>query len=168
MENSVIVREERRMSDTALFWTCMIASIAIGLTITYCSGIFGGVGNIQKSPFTVPDWLVIALPPVIFVHMGLSLFLALRENAYTVGSKMVRAWMWTFWTLLFVAQSILPYFVFHGMPVAAYIVASLAGGLALGTAILAYQHSISSGIVMTVLLAVTTVIMIYLGYWAFA
>lgn len=168
MENSVIAREERRMSNSALLWTCVLASLAIGLTIAYCSGIFGGVGNIQKSPFTVPDWLVIALPPVIFLHMGLTLYFALRENIYTEGSRMVRAWMWAFWMLQFVAQAILPYFVFHGMPVAAYIVASLAGGLALGTTILAYQHSIISGAIMTVLLAVTSVIMIYLGYWAFA
>ena len=156
------------MSNAALFWTCMLVSLAIGLTITYCSGIFGGVGRIQKSPFTVPDWLVIALPPVVFIHMGLSLFFALRENVYSTGSRMVRTWMWVFWTLLFAAQSMLPYFVFHRMPVAAYIVASLAGGLALGTTILMYQHAISAGIVMTILTAVTSIMIIYLGYWAFA
>ncbi len=100
--------------------------------------------------------------------MALSLYLALRENIYTSQGRMVRAWMWVFWLTLFVATAILPYFVFRGMPVAAYIVASIAGGLALGTTILSYQQSIGAGVVMTIFTAVMSVIMIYLGYWAFA
>lgn len=151
-----------------LFWVVMLVTLSIGLTVAYSSGILGGVRYIQKAPFVVPDWLVIALPPVLFLHMGLSLFFALRENVYTTGGRMVRTWMWIFWVALFAALSFLPYFVFHGMPVAGYIVSSLAGGLALGSTILMYQHSGAAGVVMTILLAVTTVIMIYLGYWAFA
>ncbi len=156
------------MSNAALFWVCMIVTLAIGLTVAYCSGIINGVQNIEVAPFVAPDWLVIALPPVLFLHMALPLYLALRENIYTSQGRMVRAWMWVFWLTLFVATAILPYFVFHGMPVAAYIVASLAGGLALGTTILSYQQSIGAGVVMTIFTAVMSVIMIYLGYWAFA
>lgn len=168
MEDTVIVKNERRLSNMALMWTCLLATIAIGLTVAYCSGIFRGVDYIEKSPFTVPNWLVIALPPVLFLHMGLSLYFVLRENIYTETGKNVRIWTVVFWTALFAALAMLPYFVFYGMPVAAYIVASLAGGLALGSTILMYIHSVPAGVTMTILLAVTSVIMVYLGYWAFA
>ncbi|MCH5162128.1 MAG: tryptophan-rich sensory protein [Clostridiales bacterium] len=168
MENTVIVKDEKRLSSMALFWVCMLTTIGIGLLISYCSGIFGGVNNIEKSPFLVPNWVVIALFPVIYVHMGLALYFTLNENVYTQSGRNVRAWTWVFWLGLFAAISMMPYFLFHGMTVASYIVASLAGGLALGTTILMYQQSGAAGVTMTILLAVITVVMIYLGYWAFA
>ncbi len=168
MEETVIVKEERRLSNMALMWVSVLVTLGLGLLIAYCSGIFGGVSHIQKSPFVVPYWLVIAVPPVLFLHMGIALYFTLRENVYTSSGKSVRNWTLVFWAALFAALAFMPYFLFHGMPVAAYIVASLAGGLALGTTILMYQQSIPAGLTITILLAVTTIIMIYLGYWAFA
>ncbi len=168
MEQRVVEKEQRRLSDTALFWVCVLLSLAIGLTIAYSSGIIGGVNGIEVAPFTVPDWLVNTLPPVLFLHMGVALFFALRENIYTEKGRTVRTWTCVFWTALFIALAILPYFVFHGMTVGGYIVASIAGGLALGSTILMYFHSVGAGVTMTILTAVVSVMMIYLGYWAFA
>ena len=54
------------------------------------------------------------------------------------------------------------------MPTAAYIMSSITTALALGTTILCYRQSIAAGVVMTVFLVVVGLIMIYLGYWAFA
>ncbi len=168
MEEKVIVKTEKRLSNMTLFWVSVLLTLGVGLTIAYCSGIINGVDHIEIAPFTVPNWLVIALPPVLFLHMGVALYFAIRENIYTEQGRAVRTWMWVFWLTLFAALAMLPYFVFNGMPIAAYIVASLAGGLALGSTILMYLHSVPAGITMTILLAVTSVIMIYLGYWAFA
>ena len=168
MENTVIVKDERRLSSMALFWVSVLTTVGLGLLVAYCSGIFGGVGNIEKSPLVVPDWVVIALFPVIYLHMGIALYFTLNQNVYSSSARGVRAWTWVFWIAYFAAIGMTPYFLFHGMTVASYIVASLAGGLALGTTILMYQQSIGAGITMTILLAVTSLIMVYLGYWAFA
>lgn len=168
MENTVIVKDEKRLSSMTLFWVCVLTTIGLGLLVAYFSGIFGGVNNIEKAPLLVPDWVVIALFPVIYLHMGLALFFTLNQNVYTESGKNVRGWTWVFWLALFAAVSMTPYFLFHGMTVASYITASLAGGLALGATILMYQQSIAAGITMTILLAVVSLMMAYLGYWSFA
>ncbi len=169
MKETIVAREEKRqISDMALFWLCLIGTVAVGLTISYCSGILNGIGQLKELPMYLPDWLVIAIPPVLFVHMGIALFLALRENVYTDGGRMVRNWTWAFWITLMVATAITPYFVFHGMPTASYALATVSTALALGTMILCYRQSIASGFVMTVFFIVTALIMVYLGYWAFA
>lgn len=168
MENSVIVKSERRLQGMALFLVCMLSTLGIGLTVAYCSGIFQGVANTSRLPFIIPRWLVIATPPVLFAHLGLGLFLALRENVYTDGGRMVRGWMWAMWIALFAVTAATPYFIYYNMPMAAYIMSAIGTALAIGTAMLIYRQSIWGGIVMTVFLAVVALIMVYLGYWAFA
>ncbi len=152
----------------ALFLVCMLSTLGIGLTVAYCSGIFQGVANTSRLPFIIPRWLVIAMPPVLFAHLGLGLFLALRENVYTDGGRMVRGWMWAMWIALFAVTAATPYFIYYNMPMAAYIMSAIGTALAIGTAMLIYRQSIWGGIVMTVFLAVVALIMVYLGYWAFA
>ncbi|MDE6294325.1 MAG: hypothetical protein K2L88_06880 [Clostridiales bacterium] len=168
MENSVSVNNQKRLSSMALFWVCVLATVGIGLTISYCSGIFGTVSAYaSRLPFRIPKWLVIATPPILFVHMGIALFLVLNNNVYDYNQRMVRNWTWAFWLTLFVATAITPYFIYHGMPIAAYIVSSIATALAIGTTILCYRGSIGAGVVMTVFLIVVSLIMVYLGFWAF-
>ncbi len=166
--NSVIVNDERRLSDTALFLVCVLATVGIGLAISYSSGIFGGVANAANLPFRIPRWLVIAAPPVLFVHLGLALFFVLRENVYTDSGRVVRGWTWAFWITTFIATAITPFFIYHGMPIAAYVMASITTALALGTMMLCYRQSVASGVVTTIFFIVVALIMIYLGYWAFA
>lgn len=168
MENSVIVNDEKRLSGTALFLLCVLATVGIGLAISYSSGIFGGVKNAASLPFVIPRWLVIAAPPVLFFHMGLALFLTLRENVYTENGRIVRGWTWAFWVTTFIATAITPFFIYHGMPIAAYIMSSITTALALGTMMLCYKNAVSAGVVMTIFFIVVALIMIYLGYWAFA
>lgn len=168
MENSVIVKTEKRLSNVALFLLCTLATVGIGLAVSYCSGIFGRVANSANLPFIIPKWLVIATPPILFFHLGLALYFVLRENVYTDKGKMVRGWTWAFWITLFIATAITPFFIYHNMPTAAYIMSSITTALALGTTILCYRQSIAAGVVMTVFLVVVGLIMIYLGYWAFA
>ena len=168
MENSVIVKDEKRLSGTALFLLCVLATVGIGLAISYSSGIFGGVKNAASLPFIIPRWLVIAAPPVLFFHLGLALFLVLRENVYTEMGRVVRGWTWAFWITTFIATAITPFFIYHGMPIAAYIMSTVGTALALGTLLLCYKQSIGAGVVMTIFFVVVTLIMIYLGYWAFA
>ena len=168
MENSVIVKNEKRLSGVALFLLCVLTTVGIGLTVSYCSGIFGNVANTARLPFIIPKWLVIAMPPVLFLHLGVALFLVLRENVYTDNGKMVRGWTWAFWITLFIATAITPYFIYHNMPIAAYIMASITTALALGTMILAYRQSVGAGVVMGIFFIVVALIMVYLGYWAFA
>ncbi len=168
MENSVIVKTEKRLSNVALFLLCTLATVGIGLAVSYCSGIFGRVANSANLPFIIPKWLVIATPPILFFHIGLALYFVLRENVYTDNGKMVRGWTWAFWITLFIATAITPFFIYHNMPTAAYIMSSITTALALGTTILCYRQSIAAGVVMTVFLVVVGLIMIYLGYWAFA
>lgn len=168
MENSVFVKTERRMSSVALFLVCVLATLAIGLTVSYCSGIFGNVPYASALPFRLPKWLVIAIPPVLYLHLGIALFLVLRENVYTDNGKMVRGWTVAFWILTFIATSITPYFIYHGMPIAAFILSSITTALAFGTMILSYRQSVAAGIVMTIFFIVVGLIMVYLGYWAFA
>ena len=152
----------------ALFWVTVLATVGIGLTISYCSGIFGKVSAYASNlPFIIPKWLVIATPPVLFLHLGIALFLVLNENVYTSYGRMVRGWTWAFWIALFISTAITPYFIYHGMPIAAYIMSTIATALAVGTTILAYRGSIGSGVVMTVFTVVVALIMIYLAYWAF-
>ena len=168
MNNSVIVRDEKRMSSAALFIVCVLATVGIGLAISYSSGIFGGVANPSALPFIIPRWLVIALPPILYLHLAIALFLVLRENVYTDNGRMVRGWTWAFWLTLFVATSMTPFFIYYNMPIAAYIMSSITTALALGTTILAYKQSIGSGVVMTIFFLVVALIMVYLGFWAFA
>lgn len=152
----------------ALFWACVLTTVGIGLTIAYCSGIFGGVyAYASKLPFRIPRWLVIATPPVLFLHLGIALFLVLNENVYTEYGRMVRGWTWAFWITLFISTAITPYFIYHGMPVAAYIMSTIATALSVGTTILAYRQSVGAGVVMTIFTVVVALIMVYLGYWAF-
>ena len=152
----------------ALFGVCMLATVGIGLTIAYCSGIFGNVSAYaSRLPFRIPKWLVIATPPVLFVHMGLAVFLILNNDAYEYTDGMVKGWTWAFWITLFIATAITPYFIYHGMPIAAYIVSTIGVALAIGTTLLAYRNSIGAGVVMTVFMIVVTLIMVYLAYWAF-
>lgn len=168
MNNSVVVRDEKRVSGIALFLMCVLATVGIGLAITYSSGIFGGVANTSALPFVIPRWVVIALPPVLFFHLGLALFLVLNENVYTENGRMVRGWTWAFWLTLFVATSITPFFIYYNMPIAAYIMSSITTALALGTTVLAYKQSIRGGVVMTIFFIVVALLMVYLGFWAFA
>ena len=163
-----VIKSERRMSNTALFWSLVFAIVGIGTTIAYCSGIMNGIRGIQRAPFVAPDWLVIALPPVLFVHQALAMYLTLKQNVYTTNGRMVRLWTWAFQIMLFLLLAFLPYFVFHSMPVGAYIVSTFAAAMALGATILTYRQTVGGGVLMTILFAVTTVVMIYLGYWAFA
>lgn len=151
-----------------LFIGCMFAILGIGTTIAYCSGIFGGVQYIQRAPFVVPDWLVISLPPVLFLHQALAMFLTLRQNVYTNELRSVRNATWVFQIMLLIALAFLPYFVWGGMLTAAFAVATIASSIALGTMILTYRQTIGGGVLLTVLFAVTSLIMLYLGYWAFA
>ena len=165
--NSVIVRNERKISSMALFWLCLLATVGAGLTVAYCSGILGGVNHLAGIPLAIPRWVVIATPPVLFVHLGLALFFVLDQNVYTQNGKAVRACLWVFWVMLFIATAILPYFIVNNMAIAAYIVATIATAFALGTTVLAYNHTIAGGVVMTIFLAAIVLIMVYLGYWAF-
>lgn len=168
MENSVSVNNQRRLSSMALFWVCLLTTVGIGLTISYCSGIFGNVSAYaSRLPFRIPKWLVIATPPILFVHMGIALYLVLDNNVSSYSERMVRGWTWAFWITLFIATAITPYFIYHGMPIAAYVMATITTALAIGTTLLCYRSSIASGVVMTVFLIVVTLIMVYLGYWAF-
>lgn len=168
MENSVIVNDEKRLSGTALFLLCVLATVGIGLAISYSSGIFGGVANAAALPFIIPRWVVIAVPPVLFLHLGVALFLVLRESVHSETGRMVRGWTWAFWITLFIATAITPFFIYHGMPLAAYIMSAIVTALALGTMILSYYGSTASGVVMTIFFIVVSLIMVYLGFWAFA
>ncbi len=168
MEDSVVVRNQRRLSDAALFWVCTLLTVGIGLAIAYSSGIINGQNGLTNLPYRFPDWSIIVMPPVLFLHLGLALFFALRQNVYTANGRTARVWMWVFWTALFVATSIAPYFVFYNMPLASYIVATIGCALAIGTMILMYYHSTAAGIVMTIFFLVSVSTMVYLGYWAFA
>ncbi len=165
--NSVIVRNDRKISSMVLFWVCVLATVGVGLTVAYCSGILGGINHLANIPLAIPRWLVIAIPPVLFVHMGLALFFELNENIYTQNGRAVRTCMWIFWTMLFIATAILPYFIVNNMAVAAYIVSTIATAFAIGTTILMYNHTIAGGVVMTIFLVAISLIMVYLGYWAF-
>lgn len=167
MNNSVTVKTERRLSSTALFWVCVLATVGIGLTVSYCSGIFGRVANASRLPFIIPKWLVIATPPVLFLHLGIALFFALDRNVYSDGARMVRGWLWAFWIATFIATSATPYFIYRGMEIASYVMSTVATALAIGTTILCYRQSIPSGAVMTVFTLVVALIMIYLAAWAF-
>lgn len=151
-----------------MFLLCVLATVGIGLAISYSSGIFGGVANTSSLPFIIPRWLVIAAPPVLFFHLGLALFFVLRENVYTETGRMVRGWTWAFWIATFIATAITPFFIYHGMPLAAYIMSSITTALAIGTMILSYYNSTAGGVVMTIFFVVVALIMVYLGYWAFA
>ena len=168
MEEKVIVKSERRVSDTVLFIGCVFAIVGLGLTIAYCSGIFYGVQHIQRAPFVVPNWLVIALPPVLFLHQAVALFLTLRQNVYSRELRSVRRATWVFQVMLFFTLAFLPYFVWGGMMAGAFAVATVSSALALGTLILTYRQTIGGGVWMTILFIVTSLIMLYLGYWAFA
>lgn len=167
MENDTTINQERKISDYALFWTIMLATLAVGLALVYSSGILNGVQGLQRPPFVVPDGLIFALPPVVFVHFGLSLFLALRQPHYTQGAKRIRNWTCVFWVMLFITHVLIPFFTFHGVEVGAYVAATLASGLAIGTTILMYQNAVSAGIISTILCAVTIVITVFLGAWIF-
>lgn len=166
MENSVIVKTERRMSSVALFLVCVLATVGIGLTVSYCSGIFGSVPYASALPFVIPKWVVIAIPPVLFLHLGLALFLVLNQNVYTQNGKMVRGWFVAFWLATFIATAVTPYFIYYGMPIAAYILSSITTATAFGTMILSYRQSVAAGVVMTIFFIVVALIMVYLGYWA--
>lgn len=168
MNNSMSVNNEKRLSGTALFIITVLATVGIGLAISYSSGIFGTVsGYASRLPFIIPKWLVIATPPVLFLHLALSLFFVLRENVYSDNARIVRNWTWAFWITLFIATAITPFFIYHGMPIAAYIMATITTALALGTTVLCYRASVPAGGIMTVFLIVVTLIMVYLAYWAF-
>ncbi len=167
MEEKVIVKSEKRVSNVMLFIGCMFAILGLGTTIAYCSGIFSGVQYIQRAPFVVPDWLVIALPPVLFLHQAIAMYLTLRQNIYSNELRSIRNASWVFQILLFLALAFLPYFVWGGMLTTAFAVATVACSIALGTLILTYRQTIGGGVLMTILFVVTSLIMIYLGYWAF-
>lgn len=166
MDNSVIVKDEKRLSGVALLIVCVLATVGIGLTVSYCSGIFGPCPYASKLPFVLPKWLVIALPPVLFLHLGLALTCVLNQNVYTDNARMVRGWTWAFWIGTFIATAITPYFIYHGMPIAAYVLSSITTALAFGTMVLSYRSSIAAGAIMTVFFIVVALLMVYLGYWA--
>ncbi|MCH5158908.1 MAG: hypothetical protein J1F33_06920 [Clostridiales bacterium] len=168
MEEKVIVKSERRVSNTVLFIGCVFAIVGLGLTIAYCSGIFRGVQYIQRTPFVVPDWLVIALPPVLFLHQAIAMFLTLRQNVYSSELRSVRKATWVFQVLLFFTLAFLPYFVWGGMMTGAFAVATIASALALGSTILTYRQTVGGGVWMTILFIVSALITLYIGYWAFA
>ena len=152
----------------ALFWVCLLTTVGIGLAISYCSGIFGNVSAYaSRLPFRIPKWLVIAAPPILFAHMGIALYLVLDNTVSGYTERMVRGWTWAFWISLFIATAITPYFIYHGMPIAAYVLSAVTTAIAIGTTLLCYRSSIGAGLVMTVFLIVVTLIMVYLGYWAF-
>ena len=152
----------------ARFWLCLLTTVGIGLAISYCSGIFGNVSAYaSRLPFRIPKGWVIAAPPVLFAHMGIALYLVLDNSVSSYTERMVRGWTWAFWISLFIATSITPYFIFHGMPIAAYVMSTITTALAIGTTLLCYRSSISAGFVMTIFLIVVTLIMVYLAYWAF-
>lgn len=166
--NSIIAKDEKRPSSIVLFSVIMLATLGLGLTVAYCSGILNGTANLAPTPFTLPDWLVIAIPPVMFFELALGLFFTLRENIYTANGRMVRVWTWIFWCALFLMTAFTPYFIFNGMPIAAYIMATITTALAIGTTILVYRQTLAGGVMMTVFLAISMLVMVYLGYWVFA
>lgn len=168
MENNSVIVNDKRLSGVALFIITMLTTVGIGLAVSYSSGIFGGIANSANLPFVIPRWLVIAAPPVLFFHLALALFFVLRENVYTESGRIIRGWTWAFWITTFIATAITPFFIYHGMPIAAYVMSSVTTALALGTTILSYRQSIAGGVVMTIFFVVVALIMVYLGYWAFA
>lgn len=168
MDNSVIVKNEKRPSSVVLFSVIMLATLGLGLAIAYCSGIMKGTAGIAPKLFSVPDWVVIAIPPVMFFELALGLFFTLRENIYTASGRMLRVWTWIFWCALFLMTAFTPYFIFNGMPIAAYIMATITAALGIGTTIMVYRQTLIGGMMMTVFLAISMLVMIYLGYWVFA
>lgn len=168
MEQSVIVNAERRPSNVAIFFACMFTILGVGLTIAYCSGIMEGIRNTSSLPFIIPRWIVLSIPPILFFHQALGLFFALKENVYTTGARMVRAWTWVFQVSLFLMMCFTPYLIYHNQPVGAYVMSTITAALALGATILTYRQSIAGGIVMTILFLALSLIMIYTGFWAFA
>lgn len=146
----------------------MFSILGVGLTIAYCSGIMDGIRNTANLPFIVPQWLVLAIPPVLFFHQALGLYFALKQNVYTESGRMVRVWTWVFQVSLFFMMAFTPYLAFHNQPLAAYVMSTITAALALGATILTYRQSVAGGVVMTILFLVLSLLMIYLGYWAFA
>lgn len=167
-DQNVIVKAERRPSSMAILLTCLFVIVGLGTTIAYCSGIMNGVQHLQKAPFVSPDWVAIAIPPVVLLHQALALWQTLNQNVYTENGRMVRNWTIVFQTVLFLLIAFAPYFLFNSMEVAAYIVTTIAFATALGATILSYMQSKAAGVLMTILTAVVGLVMVYLGYWAFA
>ncbi len=168
MEKSVIVNAEKRPSNIAIFFACMFTILGVGLTIVYCSGILGGMKNTANLPVEIPYWLTLAIPPVVFFHQALALFLTLKQNVYTESGRMVRTWTWVFQVALFLMMCFTPYLAFHNQPIASYVMSTVTAALALGATVLTYRQTIAGGVVMSILFVVLSLIMIYLGYWAFA
>lgn len=164
MEQNVITSERRRLSDMSLFWLCLIGTVGVGLTLSYCSGILRGINYLGGLPFALPAWFVIAIPPMLFVIMGVSLFMTVRMHA----NGMLRAWTWVFWLALLGMTATLPYAICYNNPVGAYVMSTIASALAIGTAILMYRQSIAAGVMITVVFVWLALIMLYLGFWAFA
>lgn len=166
MEESVIIDTTKRTSATLLFFVSVLATVALGTVIAYCSGIMSGINRLGGIPFGLPDWLVITIPPVLFLHMGLALFFVLRREVKDEMMRAVRTWTWVMWSVLMLVTAFTPYFIFHNMPVASFVMATIMTAFAIGTTILCYRQSIAAGVIMTVFLIVSALIMIYLAYWA--
>lgn len=169
MENSVSVNNQGKLSDASLFWLCVFATVGAGLAISYSSGILGRLTVFRDNlPFIIPKGWVIAMPPILFTMLGVSLFFVLRENVYNYADRITRSWTWAFWLTLFAASAITPYFIYYGMPVAAYILSAITVALSTGYTILGYRASTPAGAIMTVYTMIVALIMVYLGFWAFA
>ena len=152
----------------AVFWLCLIGTVGIGLAISYCSGILRGIGSLSGLPFTLPAWFVIAIPPMLFVVLGLALFFTLRENVYTHNGNVMRAWTVAFWIALFGMIATTPYAMMYNNSVGAYVMITIASALALGTTILMFRQNVAAGVLSAIVLVWAVLIMVYFGFWAFA
>lgn len=169
MENNVVVQETKsKAASVVLFFVCAFFVTGAGTAITYASGVTAGFGAFPSVGWiTIPDWVFIAALPVLFLHIGISLFFVCHQNVYTKSGVAMRTWSIVLLALLFAITCALPFCLFADAMTVSYILACAQACVCLALIILCAKYSVGAMIFMIPFIILTAGMVYLSGVWAF-
>lgn len=167
MENTLTVNERSALNKTVLFIVCALLVTAAGTAITYCSGVLNGMSRLPQQGYNVPSWIMITILPVLFFHLGVSLFFVLKNSPASAEAKTIRNWSVTLLAVLFTVLCIMPFLMFNGMMTAAFALNCTLTSLSIALAIMDGRYSMGSTIINIPFIIVSALLVLFTGYMAF-
>lgn len=116
---------ELTKKKSSAIWTfigCMLLPVAIGTLCGFLSGSFKGYQGINMPSFALPDWVYGAVWTVLYIMMGISLYLLLSYPPLSRTERNIRTASIVLWAVQFVLSVVWPFVFFRLDHTAAFVI----------------------------------------------
>ncbi len=119
MQNSLT---KTKSSTLWMFLACALLPVAAGTLCGYLSGSFNGYEGLNMPSFALPDWVYGVIWTILYVLMGISLYLILNYPPLSGTERNIRSAFIALWSIQFVLSLIWPFVFFNIDHTAAFVI----------------------------------------------